>query len=196
MTSTPPRTPDEAPPEPLRPDDESFSDPFEEAVPDDDPVGWAEDGDDEATPAADEDPFEVIDDEDGTELEEPATSLELEEAPPSVDDQGGTDDPFDALHPEDELATPPPPPDARPADPRPILPWRTTAHVDGEPVPTILAPSMPASTWRGAPEGAADTPHTIELAGLRFELVPETVDGAPLLILGRDALEGRVLVEV
>lgn len=159
-------------------------DPFDESSPPDPPLGW------EASPPNPDsiDPFEGVDDEDGSDF-----TVETRGSPaplPPVDDTGGEDDPFEV---DEAPRRAPPGPIADPE--RPILPCNTTATIAGESIPTVLAPSMPTSTWRGAPEGAAGETHTIQLGPIELQTALDCLPGAPLLVLGRDVLAGRVLVE-
>ena len=79
---------------------------------------------------------------------------------------------------------------------RRILPWQTTARINGRPIQALLAPSMPTSTWRGGPADASGEHHVVQIADLSLYVELETRPGAPLLVLGRNALEGRILVQV
>ena len=163
---------------PGKPEDQTEPDPFEGIVDDDDGIDWIE----EAPTPAHSDMFAPVDDADGDEDLDFPESVDPP-GPAEVPDFGGTDD-LD----EERIAAE--------FDTRVTLPWRTVATIDGAEIPTLLSPSMPTSTWRGGPENLEDTPITVELGGMEIRVKVEVVPGAPTLVLGRDALKGRVRIEV
>ncbi|MFK7928934.1 MAG: hypothetical protein AB8H79_12150 [Myxococcota bacterium] len=151
-------------------------DPFA-PVDDDDGVEWADPA--PSTPAPD--PFDDVVDDDGTpDLEPPtaAPAANLDE----VFDTDGTQDLDESFSPNE--------------DGRITLPWRTTARIDGVELPALLAPSMPTSTWRGGPVEQSGEAQTLDLGGVQITVALDVVPGPPTLVLGRDALSGRIRIDV
>jgi len=151
-------------------------DPFA-PVDDDDGVEWA----DPSPPTAESDPFEDVVDDEGTldlETAPAAPAAELEE----VFDTDGTEDLDESFSPSESG--------------RVTLPWRTTARIDGVELPALLAPSMPTSTWRGGPSDQSGVEQPLHLGGMQITVALDVVPGPPTLVLGRDALEGRIRIDV
>jgi hypothetical protein len=79
-----------------------------------------------------------------------------------------------------------------------VLAWETVGVVEpsGLTIPVRLDPSLSRSQWR-APERPPILTCVLRVQGVRFEIDFEYVDGVEeRLVLGREALEDRVLISV
>lgn len=129
---------------------------------------------------ADDDPIDEI-------LPEPPGSgigaVELDEV---AEDDDGTE-----LEPAITQEAPLP---ARVDDPV-VLSWRSTAYVDGDPVPAVADPSRARTVWT-RPGGQGTAKARLRIAGVVVETEVELADGRSSLRIGRDVLAGRFWIEV
>lgn len=161
--------------------------------PDDDPFLIDDEEDEDAGPGALDwvddppatvpDPFEAVDDEEGTDLSVPDVADPTAAEP--VSDEGGDD--FDMPLPPGEL------------DDRVRLPWQTEVMVvvRGKTLPATLDPTTPHSTWFGGPVEANGKEQVLWLDSLtlRVSLAIRPADDEHI-VLGREAIAGKVLIEV
>ncbi len=181
------RLPAPPPPEhPGRPDSVSQDDDLDDGDDLDDLEGELEDNDD----------LDWLDDEhwpDDEPLEEELDQTDSGVSDP--DDLGELDDADMHDAPEDDLLDLMEPPEleediAIEEEPL-VLPWQTTAHLDGRELAVILDPTADRSVWLGGPGGTAQ----IQICGLLIEAELESWDAhTESLRLGRDVLRGRIVV--
>lgn len=114
--------------------------------------------------------------------------------PPADDDpmDDGNDAPDDDSLPEEETDPPVDEPMDDGWDDPVVVSWRTTATVNGHPMPAVLEPSRERTVWLGGVAGRV----AIRLEGT--DTLDVDVDACPAetpsLRIGRDVLAGRVLV--
>ena len=76
-----------------------------------------------------------------------------------------------------------------------VLPWRTTGrwvHRDTD-IPVQLDPSQPHSTWYAPKPDALSDGFTVQGVDINVSFTHVTAD-TELVVLGRDALDGRILI--